>query len=201
MTERLTAKEQRFIDEYIVCLNGTEAAVRAGYGGERSSAASIAWRLLRKVKISRVINERLESLAMPANEVLAQVTDISRNDMGDMLNSMGAIDISEAMRRGKTNQIKRYKSKVTTITEKDGTEREIIETEIELYDRQGALNTLAKYHDLTNTIKVEDWHSEIIQLYRDGTLSLEQAKEELGEEIAQELLISAGISVTPSGEG
>jgi len=201
MTEKLTAKEQRFIDEYIVCLNGTEAASRAGYGGERSSLAVTATRLLRKAKISHAVHMRLDALAMPANEVLAQVTDISRNDMGDMLNSMGAIDISEAMRRGKTNQIKRYKSKVTTITEKDGTEREIIETEIELYDRQGALNTLAKYHDLTNTIKVEDWHSEIIQLYRDGTLSLEQAKEELGEEIAQELLITSGVSVTSSGEG
>lgn len=199
MSDKLTAKEQRFIDEYIICLNGTEAAARAGYGGERASLAVTSSRLLRKAKVSRVIHERLEALAMPANEVLAQLTEIARNDIGDVLNSMGGIDISEAVRRGKSNQIKRYKSKVTTITEKDGTEREIVETEIELHDRQTALNTLAKFHDLTNTVKVEDWHSEIIALLREGKVSQDELLEEFEPDVIEGLLISAGLPVTTGG--
>lgn len=194
MSERLTGKQERFVNEYIVCLNGTEAHKRAGYEGTDNTHAVEASRLLRNPKITRAIAERTAQYAMSANEVLAQLTDIARNDIGDMLNSFGGIDVSEAVRRGKSGQIKRFKSKVTTITEKDGTEREIIETEIELHDKQAALNTLAKYHDLTNTVKIEDWRSEIIQLYREGTLSLEQAKEELGEEIATELFITESVS-------
>ena len=191
--DKLTVKEQRFVDEYIICLNGTEACARAGYVGSRGVLAVTANRLLRKPKIIHAIQARLDLLAMPANEVLGQLTDISRNDMGDMLNSFGGIDISEAILRGKTNQIKRFKSKVTTITEKDGTEKEIIETEIELYDRQAALNTLAKYHDLTNTIKVEDWRSEFIALIRDGQVTREEISEEFGTDVAEELFITAGI--------
>lgn len=198
MSEKLTGKQDRFVNEYIVCLNGTEAHKRAGYEGTDNTHAVEASRLLRNPKIIRAIGERTAQYAMSANEVLAQLTDIARNDIGDVMNSFGGIDISEAMRRGKSNQIKRYKSKVTTITEKDGTEREIVETEIELHDRQTALNTLAKYHDLTNTIKVEDWHSEIIALLREGKVSQDELLEEFEPDVIEGLLISAGLPVVTS---
>lgn len=197
--EKLTGKQARFVDEYIVCLNGTEAHRRAGYAGDDNVHAVEASRLLRNPKIIRAIADRTAYYAMSANEVLAQLTDISRNDIGDVLNGFGGIDISEAMRRGKTNQIKRFKSKVTTITEKDGTEKEIIETEVELYDRQAALNTLAKYHDLTNKVIVEDWRTEIIALLKDGKAQPEEVQEEFGIDIAQELFIAAGLLTSQSG--
>lgn len=192
--DRLTAKQKRFIDEYVICLNGTEAARRAQYDGDDATLAVIASQNLRKLNISRAIGERLEQFAMPANEVLSQLTDIARDDITDALNAFGGIDIGEAKRRGKSHLIKRYKTKVTTITDKDGSEKEIIETEIEMYDRLAALQTLAKYHDLTNTIKVEDWRSEIIALLKEGKVSPEQVVEDLGYEIAQELFITAGVS-------
>lgn len=197
--ERLTGKQARFVDEYIICLNGTEAARRAGYKGENYTLASVASENLRKPNISRAIGERLDALAMPANEVLSQLTDIARDDISDAMNSMGALDVSEAIRRGKSHLIKRFKTKVTTITEKDGTEKEIIETEIEMHDRLAALQTLAKYYDLTNTIKVEDWRSEIIALIRDGKVRQDQVEEELGYDVAQELFITAGISSASDG--
>jgi len=192
--DRLTAKQKRFIDEYVICLNGTEAARRAQYDGDDATLAVIASQNLRKLNISRAIGERLDQFAMPANEVLSQLTDIARDDITDALNAFGGIDIGEAKRRGKSHLIKRYKTKVTTITDKDGSEKEIIETEIEMYDRLAALQTLAKYHDLTNTIKVEDWRSEIIALLKEGKVSPEQVLEDLGYEIAQELFITAGVS-------
>jgi phage terminase small subunit len=192
--DRLTAKQKRFIDEYVICLNGTEAARRAQYDGDDATLAVIASQNLRKLNISRAIGERLEQFAMPANEVLSQLTDIARDDITDALNAFGGIDIGEAKRRGKSHLIKRYKTKVTTITDKDGSEKEIIETEIEMYDRLAALQTLAKYHDLTNTIKVEDWRSEIIALLKEGKVSPERVVEDLGYEIAQELFITAGVS-------
>lgn len=195
MSDRLTGKQERFVNEYIVCLNGTEAHKRAGYEGDDNVHAVEASRLLRNPKIIRAIGERTAQYAMSANEVLAQLTDIARNDIGDMLNSFGGIDVSEAMRRGKSNQIKRFKSKVTTITEKDGTEREIVETEIELHDRQAALNTLAKYHDLTNKFVFEDWRTEFIALLRDGKVQPVEIQEEFGIEIASELMLAAGITI------
>lgn len=199
MSERLTGKQERFVNEYIICLNGTEAHRRAGYEGDDNVHAVEASRLLRNPKIMRAIADRTAQYAMSANEVLAQLTDIARNDIGDALNSFGGIDMSEAMRRGKSGQIKRYKSKVTTITEKDGTEREIVETEVEMYDRQAALNTLAKYHDLTNRVVVDDWHTEIIALLREGKMQPEELLEEFDPDVVEGFVIAASVPVITSG--
>lgn len=51
----LTPKQQRFVDEYLIDLNATQAAIRAGYSAK--TADSQASRLLRNVKVSRAIGE------------------------------------------------------------------------------------------------------------------------------------------------
>jgi len=52
----LTARQQRFVDEYLVDLNGTQAAIRAGYSPKR--AAETACELLRNPTVSQAIAER-----------------------------------------------------------------------------------------------------------------------------------------------
>ncbi len=52
----LTAKQTRFIDEYLVDANGTQAAIRAGYGATGARVA--AHRLLTNVAISSAIEAR-----------------------------------------------------------------------------------------------------------------------------------------------
>lgn len=205
MGDKLTAKQQRFIDEYVVCLNGTEAARRAKYDGDDATLAVIASQNLRKLNISNSINEKLMQFSMPANEVLAQLTDIARGDIADVINGFGATDLEEAKRRGKSHLIKKHKVKVTTITEGAGTshpvEKEIIETEIELYSKLEALQTLAKYHNLTNKVILEDWHSEILALIKEGKAQYDEVVEEFGIDVAQELFESAGILTSQSGTG
>ena len=46
---KLTAKQQRFCDEYLIDLNATQAAIRAGYSPK--TAAQAAARLLTNVKV------------------------------------------------------------------------------------------------------------------------------------------------------
>ncbi len=200
-TDGLTAKQRRFVDEYIVCLNGTEAARRAGYEGDDATLAVTASRLLRNAKVLRALDERLQEHAMPANEVLVHLSDIARGDIADALNAMGGIDPLEAKRRGKSHLIKRFKTKVTTITEKGGDEREIVEDEIELYSRLDALSVLAKFHGLlAERLKIEDWRSEVVALLQAGKITPEQVEQELGSGLAQELFASIGLSVTPTRE-
>lgn len=52
----LTTKQTRFIDEYLVDANGTQAAIRAGYGAAGARVA--AYRLLTNVAISSAIEAR-----------------------------------------------------------------------------------------------------------------------------------------------
>jgi len=56
----LTLKEQRFVDAYLgsAAGNGTKAALQAGYTSNRSSAKTLAARLLTKVHIRSAVNAR-----------------------------------------------------------------------------------------------------------------------------------------------
>lgn len=153
----LTDKQQAFIDHYLVCLNGAEAARRAGYAA--SGARQEAYRLLTNADIRAAIDAQLADSAMPANEVLARITAIARGSMADFVQPKGrgvALDLKHAADQGALHLVKKY-SKT-----KQG-------TTVELYDAQSALELLGKYHKLwtdkvehTGRIEVEyvnDWRA------------------------------------------
>ena len=54
----LTAKQSRFIDEYLRDLNATQAAIRAGYS--QNTAYRIGWENLRKPQIALAVNQKRE---------------------------------------------------------------------------------------------------------------------------------------------
>ena len=51
----LTAKQQRFVEEYLIDLNATQAAIRAGYSDKFSN--SNAPKLLQNTAIAEAIKE------------------------------------------------------------------------------------------------------------------------------------------------
>ena len=57
---KLTPKQMRFVDEWLIDFNGTQAAIRAGYS-EKTAAATAA-RLLRNVNIQAEISRRQKDL-------------------------------------------------------------------------------------------------------------------------------------------
>ncbi len=52
---KLTAKQQRFCDEYLIDLNATQAAIRAGYSPK--TAEQLAYQLLQKTSVQNHIAE------------------------------------------------------------------------------------------------------------------------------------------------
>jgi phage terminase small subunit len=59
MSKKLTAKQQRFVDEYLVDLNATQAAIRAGYS--KKTAHAIGEENLRKPEIQAALQERMKA--------------------------------------------------------------------------------------------------------------------------------------------
>lgn len=60
MTE-LTAKQERFVQEYLIDLNGKQAAIRAGYSP--ATAESQASRLLTYAKVSEYLKQKAQTVA------------------------------------------------------------------------------------------------------------------------------------------
>ncbi len=69
----LTVRQQRFVTDYLIDLNGKQAAVRAGYS-ERS-ASTMASRLLRRPAVAHAIAAGVEARAARAQVTADRVTD------------------------------------------------------------------------------------------------------------------------------
>ena len=78
----LTAKQQRFCDEYLIDLNATQAAIRAGYS--KKTAKVIAAENLSKPNIKEYIDMRMaekeKSLIADQDEVLKYLTSVLRGE-------------------------------------------------------------------------------------------------------------------------
>jgi len=158
----LTPKQDAFCREYLIDLNGTQAAIRAGYS--EKTAYNIGWENVRKPEIKAEIDRRLDEAHLSKGEVLQRLSDMASSDIGSFMDvsSVGwNIDLlqrdengdpvldqsGKVVRRPETKLIKKIKQKVTTIIgKKDQDDKEIIETEIELYDAQAAQRDILKMH-------------------------------------------------------
>ena len=145
----LTSKQQLFLNEYMVDMNATQAAIRAGYS--EKSARVISCKLLTKTDISAAIKQKIAEKAMKADEVLEKLTEIARGDMGNFMDisSMSyQLDLNKANELGLTKLIRKVKQRTITSVAQDGTEEETNHIEIELLDQLRALELLGKYHKL-----------------------------------------------------
>lgn len=144
--DKLTPKQERFCEEYVIDMNGTQAAIRAGYS--ENSANEQAAQLLAKLSIQNKVKElRAE---------ISQRTEITADNVVKELAKIGFMTIDEIYTD--TNSLKDIRSlsdkakaavagvKVTEKTYgKDDNETTEKTTEIKLWDKGKALVELGKH--------------------------------------------------------
>lgn len=90
---KLTNKQQRFVDEYLIDLNGTQACIRAGYSAR--TANRTATKLLSKAVIQEAIKKgmaaRSQRTQVDADYVLNRLVEIDQMDCLDILNDDGSV--------------------------------------------------------------------------------------------------------------
>lgn len=78
MMGKLTPKQARFVEEYLVDLNATAAAIRAGYSCKRAS--EIGWQLLQKTTVQQAVQtaqaERSARTQITQDYVIANLKEI-----------------------------------------------------------------------------------------------------------------------------
>ena len=89
----LTPKQQRFVEEYLIDLNATQSAIRAGYS--EKTANEQGSRLLANVSISEAIaeaqNKRTEQTQIDAAYVLKRLVEIDQMDVLDIMDDDGNV--------------------------------------------------------------------------------------------------------------
>lgn len=145
--KKLSPKQQRFVAEYLIDLNATAAAQRAGYKQPNKQGP----RLLVNDGIAEAIaaaqGKLVRKLEIKAESVLAEYARLAFSDIGHVLDFSGtdprlrpAHEIAEDARRAISSvKVRRY-------TEGSGeSTREVEVTEFKLWDKLNALEKLAKH--------------------------------------------------------
>ena len=103
----LNARQQRFVDEYLIDLNATQAAIRAGYSAK--TAAQAASRLLTNVEVAaatnRTLARRTEKMEINAESITARLMRIA--DKAEALKGAGGLSVARqsAMDIAKLNRL------------------------------------------------------------------------------------------------
>ncbi len=90
---KLTDKQEMFCREYLIDLNATQAAIRAGYS-EKSANNTGPDNLLKPIiqnRISELKAERVKETKIDANYVLTRLVEIDQMDVLDILDDDGSI--------------------------------------------------------------------------------------------------------------
>jgi phage terminase small subunit len=84
---RLTPKQQKFVDEYLVDLNATQAAIRAGYSS--TNADKIGSQLLGKTRVSEAIQQAMQKrgqrTGVTQDQVIRQLAKVAFLDIRDVV--------------------------------------------------------------------------------------------------------------------
>lgn len=159
--KRLTDKQKMFCQEYLIDLNGTQAAIRAGYS--QKTAGQIAEQNLKKLEIQTFIQElkkiRAEKLEITTDMVLAELAKIGFSDIGEFFNDGYSIKpISELKDKSKVIQ----SIQVEDTQGEFGSSRTV---KFKLHDKLSALEKIAKhigFFEVDNKQKTPD--SEILEI-------------------------------------
>jgi phage terminase small subunit len=139
----LTPKQSRFVAEYLIDLNGKQAAIRAGYSAKTAEVQ--ASQLLRIAKIqvalSAAIQARSRITEVTANRVLAELAKIAFANMRDYWSKEGEMVDLHRLDQDLTAAVQEIT--IDETVDPSGVVRR--HTRLKLHDKRGALDSLAQY--------------------------------------------------------
>ncbi len=146
---KLTDKQRRFCEEYLIDLNATQAAIRAGYKANRKNTYEvIGYQLLHKTSVSAEIKkemaERSKRTGINQDRVIRELARIAFINPEDVINPKDA-SVREGADEDDTACIQSVKVKVTK-----GNKGTITEREVRLCDKIKAIELLGRHLGMFN---------------------------------------------------
>ncbi len=141
---KLTDKQERFVQEYLIDLNATQAAIRAGYS--EKTAGQIGEQNLKKLEIQNAIHVAQQEISkrtdITIDRVLNEYAKIAFSDVRNILTTDGGLKDAFEWDDETAGAVASIKSFEVTSPEgeKLGTNREI-----KMYDKLRALDSIGKH--------------------------------------------------------
>lgn len=151
---KLTDKQQRFVEEYLIDLNATKAAIRAGYSAK--NADKIGSELLGKTRVAEAVAcamaERSRRTGISQDRVLQELAKISFSDMRNFVDVVDGEVRLKNMEDISPDDSACIQEITTTKTVKSfgDTEIETTVTKMKLADKKGSLESLGRHLGMFN---------------------------------------------------
>jgi phage terminase small subunit len=154
MSERgLTPKQARFVEEYLVDLNATQAYRRAGYSARTDKvAAANAAALLANHKVAAAIQARRDRLSkkleITQERVLQELARIAFADVRNLFTwdeERACYVPSANLTDDEAAAISEIQAETVRYTREDGESETKIKLKLKTYDKKGALDSIAKH--------------------------------------------------------
>jgi len=147
-TSPLTPKQKRFVAEYLLDLNATQAAIRAGYS--KRSATMQGARLLTKDNVARAVAEATKRVTQRAElsavKVLEEIGHVAFCDVRAFFDAKGNLKRISELNAEESAALAGFEVIIKNAEAGDGKTDKI--HEIKLWDKVRALEMLAKYFGL-----------------------------------------------------
>lgn len=141
----LTEKQQRFVDEYLIDLNATQAAIRAGYSAKTADVQGS--RMLGNVKVQQAISEemaeRSKRTGINQDRVVLELAKIALVKMTDIVDSQGRIKSDASPNDLACIESVKYK-------EFESDTKSSVEREVKIASKLKALELLGKHLGMWN---------------------------------------------------
>lgn len=140
----MSDKQAAFVREYLVDLNATQAAIRAGYS--EATASQQGARLLANVKIAEAIraamDERAERVQIQSDDVLAELRALVRSNVKHfVIDDSGDVDLADGAPDDAFRAVASIKHKIRTDADKSVTR----EVELKLWDKNSAIDKAMRH--------------------------------------------------------
>lgn len=148
-TTKLTDKQQKFVEEYLLDLNATQAAVRAGYS--EKTASETGYENLSKPQIANAIaeakKERSERTRIDADWLLTRLAAEAEADVADLYDENGNLkdvhEWPEIWRKGLVAGVESVREKIGE--DEDGNPEYSRVTKVKLSDRVKRLELIGRH--------------------------------------------------------
>ena len=140
----LTPKQQRFVEEYLIDLNATQAAIRAGYSTETANeigCENLAKPYIRS-HVDKAIAEQSRRTGITADRVMREMARIGFANIGQILDDASG-GLLDNLSDDDLAAISSVKTKTLRV-DRDSDEI-IVEREIKFHDKGKALELLGKH--------------------------------------------------------
>ncbi len=145
----LTPKQARFVEEYIVDLNGKQAAIRAGYSPKTAEVQ--ASRMLRYAQVQAALKAAMEARSkrtqITADRVVTELAKLAFANLGDYLPEQLEADPYKHLQgldRGRRAALEEVQ--VEHFVERRGEDaRQVRRIKFKVHDKNSALDSLARH--------------------------------------------------------